>query len=288
MPADGEVPRRMLPVGRHYGDEVLVRSLGFRTDLMIRRLAGAEITDEGDCLVVRTPANPGYYWGNYLLFAGPPAPGEADAWPARFAARFPAARHLAFGIDGTAGETGAVDPLLAAGLGLEVERVLTAAPGALARAGFPAPEAGVRPLAGDADWAQAVLLSGEIDRGPDAASPQHREFLARRRTETRAMAESGRGAQWGAFVDGRLVAQLGIFSDGSGVARYRSVETHPQFRRRGLAGTLVVQAGRYAADRLAATRLVIVAETDGPAIGLYRSLGFGDAELQVTLERPAA
>ena len=28
-----------------------VRSLGFRTDLMIRRLAGSEVTDHGDYLV---------------------------------------------------------------------------------------------------------------------------------------------------------------------------------------------------------------------------------------------
>jgi hypothetical protein len=38
-----------------------VSSLGYRTDLMIRRLSGSEISDRGSHLVIRTPANP-YFW----------------------------------------------------------------------------------------------------------------------------------------------------------------------------------------------------------------------------------
>ena len=46
---------------------MLVRSLGYRTDLMISAING-EVTDRGDYLVIRTPSNPTYYWGNFLLY----------------------------------------------------------------------------------------------------------------------------------------------------------------------------------------------------------------------------
>ena len=52
-----------------------VTSLGFRTDLALRVLEGAEVTDRGDCMVVRSPDNPTFWWGNFLLLAGWPEPG---------------------------------------------------------------------------------------------------------------------------------------------------------------------------------------------------------------------
>ena len=86
-----------------------------------------------------------------------------------------------------------------------------------------------------------------------------------------------------AFVDDRMRAGLGVFSVGSGVARYQNVETQPEFRRRGLATTLLRTAGPYALNELRARTLVIVADPAGVAICLYRSVGFLDAEVQVQL-----
>lgn len=43
---------------------VNVTSLGYRTDLMIRRMEGSEVTDCRDHIVVRSPAHPAYWWGN--------------------------------------------------------------------------------------------------------------------------------------------------------------------------------------------------------------------------------
>jgi hypothetical protein len=36
-----------------------VRSLGYRTDLMILSLEGSQVYDRGDYLVIQTPGNPG-------------------------------------------------------------------------------------------------------------------------------------------------------------------------------------------------------------------------------------
>lgn len=49
-----------------------IASLGFRTDLMLLCLQGSQVDDRGDQLVVRSPHNPGYWWGNFVLFHDPP------------------------------------------------------------------------------------------------------------------------------------------------------------------------------------------------------------------------
>ena len=103
-----------------------IKSLGYRTDIMLRLLEGSERTDGDGYVVIRSPANPAYWWGNFLLMAAPPAPGGAVSWRSRFDAEFPAAEHLALGLDVT--DASAVDPgeFQAAGLTFRREVVLTA------------------------------------------------------------------------------------------------------------------------------------------------------------------
>ena len=67
------------------------------------RLGGSQVEDRGDHLVIRTPHNPTFWWGNFLLLARPPGREETDAWLERFAAEFPDARHVALGVDGIDG-----------------------------------------------------------------------------------------------------------------------------------------------------------------------------------------
>jgi len=51
--------------------QMRVRSVGYRTDLMVRHLAGADVVDRGGYVFVRTPANTTYYWGNFVLVPAP-------------------------------------------------------------------------------------------------------------------------------------------------------------------------------------------------------------------------
>jgi ribosomal protein S18 acetylase RimI-like enzyme len=256
---------------------VQVRSLGFRTDLMLRRLAGAEIVDRGDHLVVRTPHNPTFYWGNFLLIDPPRT--ESERWLAEFAREFPGTRHVAIGVDGTDGETGDVSGLVSAGLEVDVSIVLTAEK---LQAPVREPAAEVRPLVSDADWEQMVAVRLDVDQDP---SPDHRAFVERKADEARRLMAQGHGEYFGAFVDGVARASLGIVTDGSGLARYQSVETHPEHRRKGLASAMLVAAAEAALTRLGATTLVIVADPEYVAIDLYRALGFSDNERQVLLQR---
>src|SRR4051812_1675781 len=257
---------------------VQVRSLGYRTDLMLRRLAGASVRDRGDYLVVETPTNPSFYWGNFLLLAEPPPPGTAARWLDAFRTELPTAEHVAIGIDGVDGQTGDLTELLAAGLELELSIVLTAD-----RLGFRGRlPADVRPLRADRDWQQAAAVRLAID---DDHSPRHADFVERKLAEARRLVDDGHGAYLGAFVDGVVQASLGIITDGSGLARYQNVETHPEHRRQGYSRALLLAAAETAAERFDVRTLVIVADPDYVALDLYRSLGFTDTETQVQLQR---
>ena len=77
-------------------------SEGWRTDLMFARFDG-ELVERADCIVVRTPSNPTYWWGNFLLFDHAPRAGDAAEWSRRFeeeiARHHPESRHTTFGVD---------------------------------------------------------------------------------------------------------------------------------------------------------------------------------------------
>jgi ribosomal protein S18 acetylase RimI-like enzyme len=252
-----------------------IRSLGFRTDVALRVLEGSEVTDRGDYLVIRTPDNPHFWWGNFLLLDARPEPGRD--WLARFAAEFPSASHITLGVDTTDDDATPAD-FAAAGLEAERATVLTAAhPG-------PPPhlntEAEIRLLDSDADWRQSVDLAVRCLHGDDPA-----DYLEVRTAARRRVTRAGQGAWFGAFAGGRLLAQLGLFDAGDGYARYQHVETDPAARRQGLAGTLVAAAGRYGREVMGARTLVIVADPADVAIRIYRACGFTARESQLSFAR---
>ena len=223
-----------------------VRSLGFQTDLMVRRLSGSTVLDRLDHLVVQTPLNPFFYWGNFLLIP-PPSHSELERWIGVFEADFPEAGHIALGIDGVDGSLGDLDLSQTPGLKPDMAEVMTA--DGILRSGSPPPAAILRALHSDDDWVQALDLRAVLLEEEGAVTPEHRVFLERRTDECRAVTSDGKAAFFGAFVDHRLRSTLGIFSDGNGTARYQSVETHPDYRRRGLAGHLVIRAADHASSR---------------------------------------
>ena len=258
-----------------------VASLGYQTDLMLLGLQGSVIEQRAGYQVVHTPANPPFYWGNILLLDGPPAPGTVSSWMSTFAREFPGAKHVALGVDGADGDAGDQAELVTAGLAIERNTVLST--GMTNPPPRPNQTAQFRILDSDADWLAALELQ---EAGhPDGPSQGWQGFLGRRLQARRQMQAQGLGAWFGAFQDGRMVSGLGIFGDGSGIVRYQDVDTHPEHRNQGLAGTLVYQAGQYARKEMGARTLVIVAEPGGPAIRIYRSVGFDDAETQVQLQR---
>jgi hypothetical protein len=263
---------------------VKVQSLGYRTDLMILELEGSLVEDRDDHLVIRSPSNPGFWWGNFLLVP-PLAPGDLEEWADRFGKEFPGARHVAIGVDAVDGAVPDEAEVTAAGLDMERSVVLTATDGELRPPPRPNAEATYRALSGDADWEQALRLRAAISEGGPAAGDS--EFTRARIAAERALTEAGHATWHGAFLGEALVAQLGVVADAaSGLARYQNVETHPGFRQRGLAGTLTWHAGRATLASLErAGTLVIVADPDYVAISVYHSVGFTGTESHIGLQR---
>lgn len=257
-------------------------SLGYRTDLMLLGLQGSVIERRADYQVIRTPANPVFHWGNFLLLDRPPAPGTVSSWVSTFAREFPGVEHVAIGVDGAGGDAGDEAELAEAGLEADRSTVLTAA----WTTSPPRPNevAQFRMLDRDADWEAALGLQEAVH--PYGEPAGWAGFNGLRLLAMRQMQARGFGAWFGAFLSGRMVSGLGVFGGGSGVARFQNVDTHPEHRNKGLAGTLVHEASRYAQQDLGAQTQVIVADQTGAAIRIYRSLGFRDAEIQVQLQRP--
>ncbi len=266
-------------------------SLGWRTDLIFPRF-DAQVTERPDYVVVRTPHNPTFYWGNFLLFDHPPREGDAPAWLAAFDAEIareqPLSRHLAFGIDTP--HPGALPAdMAAAGLALDPATVLTMQAHQL---GSPAhtlaPQFSIRTLDLPAEESLAVELQVASDAG-DFELAGYRVFRQRQMQRYGAMVAAGLGNWFGVFAatpDGvQLVADCGLFCDGNGLGRFQFVSTHPAWLRRGLCTALIHTVCRHGFGALGLHTLVIVADPLDVAIGLYESVGFERGVTTWHLER---
>jgi hypothetical protein len=280
---------------------VSAAAIGFRSELLFHRADG-EVIDcraEHGCRVIRTPSNPTYYWGNYLLFERAPGPDDAQRWPALFArliaANQPQSTHCAFGwMEDAEGDVGG---FLADGYTQNNAVVMQSTDVPVVPA--PTINARLRPFAragsgADREWSALVELS-VATRDPEYGEEGYRTFARQRVARWRALARAGHGNWFGAFLDQagstpRLVAALGVYAeaeseDGQRLARYQSVMTDDAFRRRGLCRALIATAARHAREVLQADRLIIVAAAGEMPEQLYASVGFVAAGLQRGVQR---
>ncbi|MGV8966024.1 MAG: GNAT family N-acetyltransferase [Cellulomonas sp.] len=185
-------------------------------------------------------------------------------------------------MDGTRGGTEGYGEFAAAGYDVDASVVMTAT--AVHAPPHPNREATYRllDLTDRRDRESAIEL--RMANAPTREPASHRRFLDGAMASMAGLQQAGAGSWFGAFVDGRMVSGMGLFSDGHGLARFQSVDTHPDARGRGLAGTLVHHVSTYGLTTLRATTLVMVADPAYHAIRIYRSVGFENTETQVELE----
>ncbi|MGQ5523239.1 GNAT family N-acetyltransferase [Chitinimonas sp. PSY-7] len=244
--------------------------------------ANGEVVDCGGYVRILTPSNPTFYWGNYLLFAKPPQTGDLPHWEACFAAeveaRQPESSHRTFSWLGPKGE---VAQFLAAGYEIAEATALSCQTPVLPHHYSKALE--VRPIVSETEWEDAVALQ-VMCRDPAHEEADYRHFKRAQFANYRRMVDAGLGHRFGAWRNGALLAELGIFANENGLARYQNVCTHPAWRRQGIAARLVYESGRWALAELGAHTLVIVADESGPQ-RLYRSLGFMPAGVTYSAEK---
>ena len=270
-----------------------------RSELIFLPSAGSSALNNyrvDDYVVIRTPDNPTYWWGNTLFFDAAPDANDFERWTRLFEDHVrtpqPASRHTTFGWSGPAG--GVVQPFLDAGYEHFAMVVLAAHATTPISASHPNRSTRIEAFAG-ADWSMLCDLLVETRDQHKHSLSGYTDFAERRIAGWRALAERGQGAWFGAWrdIDGKatLIAALGVFveaqrgADGRRVGRFQHVVTHPSARRQGLAGTLVEHASRHAFEVLAADILLILADANDIARRVYESTGFRAHGWQQCLER---
>lgn len=254
-----------------------IRSLLAATDIDV--LPDTSIVeDRGAYVVVRTPTNPTYYWGNFLMFRQPPQRGDRERWEAAYDEEFGADREsmhcaLCWDVPDVVGE--ARGEFLEAGYDGDDAVALIAQPHELVEHTRASREVEVRALDPDGDhglWAAVADLQ-VTSRGPGHGELEYRGYVESRMRDRRERFRAGDGAWFVALLEGEVAASCGIVVT-QGRCRYQAVDTAERFRRRGIASRLVHDAGRAAVDEYDAGHLVIGADADYHALPLYESLGF--------------
>jgi len=243
---------------------------------------GAEIAERDDCIVLRTPTNPTYYWGNCLILAAAPRDDDLPHWLARFEAEIaslqPESRHLAFGTNAPA----LVEDLpawRAAGIDeFDTTAVLTLEPADL----LPPPQARGTPGL----ELRALVLPDELELAVEAQvatrdesfeADGYRAYRQAAMQRVTQMQAAGTASWFGALAGAVLAADCGLVHDGR-LGRFQHVRTQVAWRRRGLCRALVHHVCRHAFHRLGLQRLVMCADPYDVAIGIYRSVGFVEVE----------
>jgi GNAT superfamily N-acetyltransferase len=259
---------------------MLVRSLALRTEIMFAELDG-DVLDRGDHVVVRTPSNPTFFWGNFLVLPVAPtvAALEVDGELMRlFEEQFPSTRHRLFAWDDIA--AGGFDPTPFAGVGFRSDNETS-----LLRLEdidalrSPRQSMTIRATRQD-EWPSVFAL---LDRcmTPMERAALYREFLRLQVARYARFVEAGHGDWFGVFDDDTLVGTCGVFSR-AGLTRYQVVCVDEAWRGRGVAMALVAHVASFALQRWNVP-VLIGAAPGSQAERIYSRLGFAPIERTTAL-----
>lgn len=262
---------------------IIVRNLGYITDCIYHKLNGI-VEQKEHYILIKTPANPTFYWGNLLHFEKAPIEGCFSRWMEYFKSEFGEdCGHVTFAWDEEA--KGELNDFLSAGFEWDDQIVLK-----LNQPRFDFAlnqDVIVRPLESDADWRAVTDL--QVQMSDQEITPGFITFKEKAFAALRKLHENGHGSWWGAFLNETLVGDMGLFFDFENkLGRFQSVETHPDHQNRGICKTLLKTVITDAIENKGIQDLVIVTEPGNHARHVYRSCGFEDHSKQsgICLSRP--
>ncbi|MBS1984201.1 MAG: GNAT family N-acetyltransferase [Bdellovibrionales bacterium] len=248
-------------------------SLGWQSEIMLLQ-PSSSVEERVDHLVVRTPAQPDYMWGNFLFFDREPGPGDYETWTALYRRYFGANTWFitlawpSTNSPGTERQTFLRNGFQAEGCTVLINRNLR-------RPERFESHLEVRPLLTAAEWTAAAQAHIRYLCTSTTPGNDQIDFAERRFAAFRALHDAQRGHLFGAFLAGEFVGQMGLYHAGVGAryGRFQEVMIHPEFRRRGLCRSLVYLACAHMQTHYGLREFVTFAE-DPDALSAYHSTGF--------------
>jgi len=242
-------------------------SLGRQTDLAILELTGSQMETYGDHIVVKTPSNPNYHWGNFILVLDPAKINDSSFWVSRFEQEFPDKDWVALDLPEMPSDTLSWEKQ---GIVLEKLDVLSSdsTPNKA-----PLPSGYTTRTFQSSDWEFLIRQEiAEFAREYDYELEKLEAFVKETNAMRQRLCREENAAWFGAFKGDDLAASLGVIKC-SKTARYQSVETQPDHRRRGLASHLLGIAATWS-EQKGCDKWVIVTEETNDAGRVYRRAGF--------------
>jgi GNAT superfamily N-acetyltransferase len=230
-------------------------------------MSGSKITNYGDHLVVKTPHNPNYHWGNCILVMDAGSTRDSEKWIQRYSDVFPENQWLAIGLPEMPTST---EGWIRQGVTLEQLDVLSTKTCPMQQ---PAPIGYTSRMFTHQDW--ETLIQKELADGLSEGGyePQIIEsFILETNSNRNHLVSSGKAAWFGAFFEDEMVANLGIIICGE-TGRYQSVETSAIHRRKGLASHLLGLAANWSMNQGCKNWVIVTQETND-AGRVYRRAGF--------------
>lgn len=250
-------------------------SLLSATDVFVMR-PQTLFEDHGAYAVQRTPSEPTYYAGNRLLLGEPLGPAHLDAWAAVFAATFPdpAIRHVRLEWSGGP-DPGPTARAAYTAAGYTLDTTLCMSTQTPPPPVPPTPGLEIQPLrAADAPQVRRFLRDCHGESGATFVDFLLADILLR--------CDTLEGGWWLGRLDGQIAGSMGLFFDGA-LGRFQAVDTHPAYRRRGVARTMLAQLIGHGLARPQTERLVIAADRDYFAAQFYEDCGFRTAHTHYEL-----
>jgi ribosomal protein S18 acetylase RimI-like enzyme len=245
-----------------------LKSIGLLSELFFYH-HDSIVKNFNDFIKIETPDNPKYYWGNLLIFPSPPKKNDFENWIAKFNEEFganPSIEHMTFTWD-IIGEICEKEVFESNGFQFEESIVLTT--NKIKIQNFNS-DVTYRKILTDQDWQKVIDLQLKIGIELENYNEiKYREFLIKRFDKYKSLVNKNGGNWYGAFLGEQLVADLGLFGFDS-LARYQSIETDCEFRKKGIAQSLMA----FAAQDFPQKTFILLAHSSRPAIDLYMKIGF--------------
>ena len=255
--------------------------LGLRSEYVINHLSST-FSEEEDVIVLRSPDDPNYYFGNLLALKVPLDSRTPAQWQTRFRELFrsvPEVQHCTLIWAREESTPANVREFQRLNFEYEENHILK-----VRREDFRVPERlnsepEYRALQTTSDWQQwtALNIAEKLD---DHREDELRPYLQGRIHNYQRLEEKGFGETLGAFQNGRLIGYAGLYHL-DGLARFQNVHVIPSAQNRAIARTILTQLTQRLPDSV--QELIIVADEHYHASALYQSLGFHIAERECSL-----